>query len=309
KRPARAMGTTTSASGALIPEAIRKKFTGPDGWKTHVPLHFLTDKYCSLSNHASTKELNDLFSIDSSSGTIISVAKELPVDAELELNFDQWFPAFGRLLQLIHTYVPEEHPLWVIHYERMLHAPNRSRDWSLWLEYDSQVRRRALHEEFDLSVFQSEIWSDLQGKHITKTVMKSLGSLNQNSGKAGRNGGGNDRRRTHPYDDSERPARDNSGDNPHSFRPNTRCYCCGSTEVGHLARTCTAERLVNGKQAILVFKRAGSSRKDRDGNAFCFSFNGRYGCSRGNNCTQGNHWCTLCGDKSGVHSAEDCASL
>ncbi|KAJ7336791.1 hypothetical protein DFH08DRAFT_705812, partial [Mycena albidolilacea] len=114
-----------------IPEAIRKKFSGPEGWKTHVPLHFLTDNYCSLANHAPMKELNNLFSIDGSSGSIISVVKELPVNPELELSFEQWFQGFEHLLELIKRYVPEEHSLWVTHYKHILYAPDRAENWSL----------------------------------------------------------------------------------------------------------------------------------------------------------------------------------
>ncbi|KAF8189225.1 hypothetical protein K438DRAFT_1763966 [Mycena galopus ATCC 62051] len=317
KRPARVLGAVTSASGTLIPEAIRKKFSGPEGWKTHVPLHYLTDKYCSISNHASTKELNDLFSFDGYSGSLLSVPKELPIDPELELNFDQWFQAFGHLLELIQTYVPEEHDLWVAHFERMLHAPNGTAYWSLWLDYDSQVRRRALNEDLDPAIFQTEIWDSLLPKHLKQAVLNSLPPQTQNNantGKSGRHGGGGDRdhgssgRRGHPYDDSERSKHDNS----HSFRPDSskiRCFVCGSTDAGHSARICNSNRLVNGKPTILIFKQQGVSRKDRDGASYCYTFNGRNGCSRGANCSQGKHWCTLCGDKSGIHCAQDCASL
>ncbi|KAJ6447581.1 hypothetical protein C8R45DRAFT_850757, partial [Mycena sanguinolenta] len=308
KRPSRVLGATTSASGALIPEAIRKKFSGPDGWKTHVPLHFLTDKYCSISNHASTEELNDLFSIDGSSGTVISVAKELPADPELELTFDQWFQAFGRLLELIKTYVPEEHPLWVVHFECMLYATNRSEEWSLWLEYDSQVRSRALNEVFDPSVFQTQIWTQLQAKHIKNSVVTLLGPLSKSGGrKAGRSGSGNDNRGEHPYNVSDRPPRDR--DTSNSFRTYSRCFFCGSSEPGHTSRVCTSRQIVNGKPVILIFKKQGANRKDRDGEAYCYSFSGRNGCSGGGNCNKGKHWCSLCGNKSGVHSAQDCASI
>ncbi|KAJ7658877.1 hypothetical protein B0H17DRAFT_1213087 [Mycena rosella] len=54
KRPARTPGMTASSAGPLVPEQIRKKFSGPNGWKIHVPLNFLTDDFCSFTNHAST---------------------------------------------------------------------------------------------------------------------------------------------------------------------------------------------------------------------------------------------------------------
>ncbi|KAJ7845504.1 hypothetical protein B0H14DRAFT_2584636 [Mycena olivaceomarginata] len=210
RRPSRVLRATTSASGALIPKAIRKKFSGPD--------------------------------------------------------------------ELIKTYVPEEHPLWVIHFERMLYATNRSEEWSLWLEYDSQVCRRALNEVFDPLVFQTQIWTQLQAKHIKNSVVKLLGPLSKSGGgKAGRSGGANDNRGEHPYNVSDRPPRDR--DNSNSFRTYSRCFFCGSSEPGHTSRVCTSRQIVNGKPAILIFKKQGANRKDRDGEAYCYSFNGRNGCS------------------------------
>ncbi|KAJ7476385.1 hypothetical protein B0H11DRAFT_1727327, partial [Mycena galericulata] len=314
KRPTRTLGLTASSSGALIPEAIRKKFSGPDGWKTHVPFQYLTDKYCSFTNHVSTKELNDFFTLDSTGGNLISTPKELAFEPELSLTFDEWFQAQGRLLELIETYHPEEHHLWVAHFNNIIYRPNRAQNWSLILEYDSQIRRRACHEGIDPSVFHLSVWNDLESVHIAKraiaTVRRELQSKPA-GGKSGQSfvdtGRGSSAGRFQPY---EQP-KNSSSDPTHSFRSSgkRRCFVCGDDDAGHWARTCNADRLVNGKDLILIAQKPGGPRKDRGGNAICYAFNGRSGCNNGNTCTHGSHWCSLCGARNGLHCAQNCAAV
>ncbi|KAJ7438990.1 hypothetical protein FB451DRAFT_1059947, partial [Mycena latifolia] len=301
KRPARAPGMTASNAGYLIPEAIRKKFI--DGWRTHVPLQFLTDKYCAFANHVTAKEMNDYFTMDGSTGTIISVAKELPFDRELTLDFDEWFQGWGRLLELILAYVPEEHPLWLIHYESILHRPNRSQHWALCLEYDSQIRRRALNSSIDPSEFHLDIWNELESAHIAKRALAAV----QRGLRSSERDESQPTGRGHPYSNSKRP----NSDTTNSFRSSNRfrCFVCGDDDKNHRSRSCAAERLVTGKPAILITQTPGGPRKDRAGNTYCFSFNGHSGCTKDADCSRGKHWCTLCGAKGGLHSAQNCTTL
>ncbi|KAJ7501372.1 hypothetical protein B0H11DRAFT_2373528 [Mycena galericulata] len=67
KRPTRTLGLTASSSGALIPEAIRKKISGPDGWKTHVPFQ-----------NAGIVKRNRL-EVTNNSGTTVYVARKKQV--------------------------------------------------------------------------------------------------------------------------------------------------------------------------------------------------------------------------------------
>ncbi|KAJ6599644.1 hypothetical protein B0H10DRAFT_2231130 [Mycena sp. CBHHK59/15] len=92
KRPARELGLVASNASYIVPEAIRKKFIA--GWDSHVPLQYLTDKFCGINNGTATKALNDLWTMDGTSGSVVSVAKELPVDGELNLTLDEWFQAY-----------------------------------------------------------------------------------------------------------------------------------------------------------------------------------------------------------------------
>lgn len=309
KRPLRTPGLTASSAGYLIPEAIRKKFSGADGWKTHVPLQFLTDKFCSFTNHASSKELNDFFAVDASAGNVVSQEKDLALEPELHLSFDEWFQAWGRLLELIKTYVEEEHDMWLIHFERILHRPNRAQHWALCLEYDSQIRRRALVTSIDPAEFHSDVWNDLEAEHIAKRAIATMRREFQSSHFAGRGSAqatANSERHFHPYN----PKNPNSGAS-NSFRNSTklRCFFCGEDDPNHKSRLCKADRLTNGKALILALQKPGVARKDRNGEAYCYTFNGYSGCARGSDCTNGKHWCSLCGAKNGLHSAQNCLSL
>lgn len=187
KRPARVLGQTTSNTGSLVHEAIRRKFSGADGWTSHVPLNYLTDDYCSFHNHhTKTKQLDDTLIFDSSG--VVAKEKELAFEPELRLDFDEWTQAWGRLLELIETYVPAEYNLWLVHYERIAKAPNRSRRWELWLAYDSGIRRRALSSSIDPSVHDLDLWNELEadfnGEIAGRRALEVLRQLgDQNTGR------------------------------------------------------------------------------------------------------------------------------
>ncbi|KAJ7040078.1 hypothetical protein C8F04DRAFT_1254541 [Mycena alexandri] len=145
-------------------------------------------------------------------GSVISVAKELPSDKELNLTFEARFQAWGRLLELIHTYVAEEHTLWLTHLEPIMHMLHRAENWAVWLEYNAQVRRRALNETFDPSVLQEDILRPLQTTTISKAIKKELtGELHSTERELGSSS-----RRSHPYDKT---------DNGHPFRPSSSLRC------------------------------------------------------------------------------------
>ncbi|KAF7350046.1 hypothetical protein MVEN_01306300 [Mycena venus] len=249
--------------------------------------------------------------VDGSSNSIVSIVKELPIDEELSLSFDKWFQAWGRLLELILAHLPEEHPLWITHFESILHRPNRSQNWAPCLEYDSQIRRRALTSDIDPAIFHLDIWNDLESVHIAKrTIAAVRRELNSNStGRAGHStdadcdhsASGN---RFQPYDNAKQSSNT-------SFRPSGkfRCFVCGSDDSTHKSRSCNADQTVSGKPVIISAQKPNGPRRDRNGNAYCFSFNGHSGCTRGADCHQGKHWCSLCGAKNGLHSAQNRVAL
>ncbi|KAJ6458748.1 hypothetical protein C8R45DRAFT_1109864 [Mycena sanguinolenta] len=196
RRPVRRLGQTTSNAGHLIPEPIRRKFTGPEGWKTH--------------------ELNGFFTVDGSSNSIVSIAKELPIDAELSLSFDEWFQAWGSLLELILAYVPEKHSLWIAHFESILTS------------------------DIDPSIFHIDVWNDLESTHIAKRTIAAV-RRELNSNNSARSGRNNDTDRSHsvsgnrfqPYVNSKQTTSNNS------FRPSGKfcCLVCGSEGPAQKSRS------------------------------------------------------------------------
>ena len=125
KRPSRIIGQLATNAAFIVPDQIRKKFI--DGWNTHVPLTFLTDKACSSKNMgASINSLQDYVTVDDSSGRFVSTARPLSTDGELDLSFNEWHQAWQRLLDLLSRYLPQEHHFWLIHYEFILHKVNRA---------------------------------------------------------------------------------------------------------------------------------------------------------------------------------------
>ncbi|PPQ81994.1 hypothetical protein CVT24_009885 [Panaeolus cyanescens] len=161
-RPIRRIGTKViDATGFLIPPKVRKIFE--HGWREHVPLSMLTDDACTFVQQISlATSRKDLYT-DPTSPTLLS--------QEVSLNFDQWTQAWERLIKLIKEYVPREYPLWWRHYEFIRTKDTRSSAFPTWLEYDIIVRKRALNESFDPSVFQSNIFDELRTTHVVNKVL------------------------------------------------------------------------------------------------------------------------------------------
>jgi hypothetical protein len=101
---------------------------------------------------------------------------------------------------------------------------------------------------------------------------------NKSNGRSGRANGESDRDQNsggghyQPYKTSKRSFRE-TGDSFCSSRK-FRYFVCASEDDFHKLPSCTADRLVNGKLAIL----SGKGCRDRDGAACCFAFNGYSGC-------------------------------
>ena len=114
KRPERIPGLVGTNAAYLVPENIRKKFS--EGWNSHVPLTYLTDKACMLKNRLSSNAAQDILSFDPSTGQVITTTRVLHNNGKLEIDFNEWHQAWRRLLELINTFIPQEYHVWKIHY-------------------------------------------------------------------------------------------------------------------------------------------------------------------------------------------------
>jgi hypothetical protein len=169
KRPTRTPGLVGTNAAFLIPDNIRRKFM--EGWWSHVPLTYLTDKGCLLKNKNASQ---DLLSYDPVTGKVVTTSKVLHDNGELELTFDEWHQAWQHLLDLIKTYLPEEFLLWEIHYLFILNSENRAELWPLYLAYDADIRRRTTVSSIDPSQFSIGIWNNLEARYMANKVLSMV---------------------------------------------------------------------------------------------------------------------------------------
>ena len=172
KRLAHIPGFTGSNTSYMVPENIRKKLT--DGWYSHVPLTYLTDKHCEFKNKSTLNVSQDILSFDPSSGQVITTSRVLHDNGELELLFDKWHQAWRRLLELIKDHLPQEYPLWEVHYTQIMNSENRSELWPLYLAYDAEIRKRTTQFAIDPSIFSIGIWNDLEVRYSHKKTLSMV---------------------------------------------------------------------------------------------------------------------------------------
>ena len=294
KRPARVPGLVGTSAAYMVPDKIRKKFA--EGWVTHVPLTFLTDKGCLLKDKSTVDLSLELLSINSTTGTIQTSSTSLADEGELDLNFDEWHQAWRRLLNLIRTFVPDEFPLWEVHYSTILNKENRAELWPLYLAYDVEIRKRAVQDGIDPSCFSIAIWNDLETRYLAKKVLSIVRTdLKHQSGRAT-----SDKHKSHNNKSSFRDSRHSSSDSSKTGR----CIFCGDRTKDHLSRNCTATCYANGVPCHLHRVEPTGLRQSKSGKRYCYAWNGLSGCEDGSTCTRGEHLCTLCGAAS--HAAQQC---
>ena len=168
RRPACVPGLVGTNAAFLVPDHIRKKFI--DGWSSHVPLTYLTDKGCLLTNK-SMNSTQDVLYFDASTGHITATSKSLPDNGELEMMFDKWHQAWRCLLELVKTFIPQDFLAWEVHYSFILNSENRAEMWPLYLAYNAEICRRTTQLGIDPSKFSIGIWNGLETRYTAKKVL------------------------------------------------------------------------------------------------------------------------------------------
>jgi hypothetical protein len=301
RRPARIPGLVGTNAAFLVPDNIRKKFM--EGWITHVPLTYLTDKGCLLKNRSLVNASQDILSYDSATCQVVTTSRALPDNGELELTFDEWHQAWRRLLDLIKTFLPQEFLMWEIHYSFILNSENRAEMWPLYLAYDAEIRRRATQTSIDPSKFSIGIWNDLEARYTAKKVLSMVqADLKQHPDRFVS---------SHPLNPLPNNSRNNTSfRNPQATPSDNpklgRCIFCGDRSKSHPSHICTASCYANGLPCHLVRQEPTGTRVCKSGKRYCFAWNGLSGCDRAP-CRKGEHLCTLCG--SSVHNAQRCEAV
>jgi hypothetical protein len=298
KRPARVPGFVGANAAYLVPDHVRKKFA--EGWQSHVPLTFLTDKGCLAKDKHSSSHTQEILTIDETTGTIQTSSKPLIDEGELDLTFDEWHQAWRRLLDLIRIYIPQEFLLWEIHYSFILNKENRAELWPLYLAYDVEIRKRSIIEPIDPSQFSIGVWNDLETRYTAKKVLAIVQASLKNQSTGNRNTSDKNKPRNSSFRKNQSSSSDSS--------KTGRCMFCGDRARTHLSRNCTACNNVDGTPCHLHRVEpsgpGSSSRIAKSGKRYCYAWNGVSGCDSGTSCSRGEHLCTLCG--AGSHTAQLC---
>ncbi|PPQ94251.1 hypothetical protein CVT25_004971 [Psilocybe cyanescens] len=174
KRPIRVSGMLAQSASYMIPDQIRKKFAADGGWASHIPLTFLTDKFCAQKSGTSTETLNESLSIDTSTGKIVTASRTLSITGEMDLTFDEWYQAWRRLLDLVQQYLSDEYECWNHHFCRIRDAESRSEHWPLWIAYDTEVRRRAVYTNIDPKEYHIGLWNELEVRYNQSRVKEAM---------------------------------------------------------------------------------------------------------------------------------------
>lgn len=258
KRPPRIPGLAGTSAAFLVPEFVQKKFM--EGWSSHVPLTYLTDKGCLFKTKSTANAAQEYVTYDQASGLMVTNPKTLSDQGELELTFDEWHQAWRRLLELIKVYIPQDFLAWEVHFAFILNSENRAELWPLYLAYDAEIRRRTTRYSIDPSVFSIGIWNDLETRYTTKKVLSMVqADLKQNFHYSHPNP---------PSHPSRNPAQGPSFRNQHPLPDNPktgRCIFCGDRSKTHLSRNCTASCYTNGSPCHLSKHEPSGARISKTG--------------------------------------------
>ena len=221
------------------------------------------------------------------------------------MTFEEWHQAWRRLLPLIKEFLPDDYDAWYSHFLTIRDKETLTDCWRLWLAYDTEIRRRSVHEGIDPAVHHISVWNDLEIRYmedkITHHLHTELTTFRSSNAP-----------RFHPYTrDVPQSSRN------HSFRPRYpeqeksrmvgKCFVCGDTTRSHISRNCNATNLVSGKPCFLQRTSPTEPRKDKNNQQYCFAWNGFSGCRPGSRCAHGTHSCILCG--SSAHNAQHCPAI
>ena len=301
KRPPRIPGLVATNAGFLIPNSIRKKFR--DGWTSHIPLTYLTNKGCLLKNKASVNSAQDIMSFDPTTGQVVTTSRTLNDHGELELTFNEWYQVWRRLLALIDEFFKEEFLMWKKHYSFIHDSENRAELWPLYVAYDVEIRRKATQSSIDPSVFAIGVWNDLEARYTAKKVLNLIQlDLKQQTDRFPLSHSANlpsYTPRNPPNTSSFQNLQHSLPENPRSGR----CIFCGDRSKTHTSHGCTAACYANGSPCHLSRQEPSRVRISSSGKQYCYAWNGPSGCDQVT-CRKGEHLCTLCGTL--THNAQRC---
>lgn len=308
-------GAMSTGVQVRIPEYIEQAVA--NGAQYHIPLSALTNARCEVNALLATQEGYNIDHAAKRPNAALQLSDE---QREACLTRDEWQQAIYRMMDLIKKHVSGDLPLWEAHYARIQHRFSQDEKWTLWLAYDIEVRRQAVCNHIDMSLFHAVIYDACRIAYEERALLASVQAQFSVAASSGASRTFSSPNRAQPYDSrsgahGNRRNSDSQGQGSADVR---RCLVCGDPK--HSPLQCDAKALINGQPLVLhIVPGSGPKvnsrgrtippkRVDDQGREHCFHFNGQDGCNKtlygDRRCSYGRHGCTYC--KSTQHGAPGC---
>jgi hypothetical protein len=306
-RPEKVNGQLAPATSSMMPRKALKIME--DDWQEHLSLVILTTAY-TQSRDATTDPEVAQWSIKN--GQLVSSSRPSAVDhREIDLMFQEWTQAWGRLLILIKRFYRKRYlRRWKNHFNFIFNHIDRDKYWQVMLRYDIDIRQRATQGPIDPGVFQENIYQHFLREDRLRPVTAPQHSFpapvhtaHVHLPAASSSNGPPPYSNDHASSSSRAQQPSSGHAKPKREKKAMRCFRCGGHD-GHGPSACTHISRPNGRP-ILISKPAGSSNWEIDGAGFCFKFNTTSGCTAPN-CKYAPHICSLC--RSSAHGAQTCSN-
>lgn len=294
-------GRVGTRTFTIVSDAVRRQFTGPHGWNSHVSLPYFTDEYCEATHkHAA---LNEGMTFNLETNRWEKAAAELPDLDEDNITPAQWMRAWQRFMGFLCSINHPKAEHWLAHYNLITNERDFFDNFPKWRSYCIAVRRRSLQEGIDPAVLRREIMEPIAIEFERAKTLSTVRQLVMGSSQPPEPHTGHGSRMSRSVSSPmlrKPPQASNHaqspGTNPPASKP--KCFLCGTRS--HSSNECTATALPNGD--VMLAKTTASGPPLINGAPFCFRYNGVKGCSD-KRCGR-RHVCSLCG--SAAHGAQEC---
>ncbi|CUA69255.1 ABC transporter B family member 6 [Rhizoctonia solani] len=264
RAPAIIPGHIGGRTFAMIPDTIRKLYTGPHGCNTHVSLGYFTDDYREdISKHTS---LTESMVFNPKTNRFEAASAELPDLGEGNMLSSTYIRAWQNKLGFFRSINHPDLHYWQAHYNLVTSQRDFFDNFPKWREYCITVRKRRLQQGIDPSILQRDILGPIEAEYERN---KTLSAVSDMLAQAARSSTHVTPPATQTMNRIPRPSSSPSlrrltqGQGPSAAHPTPSdtpsehvCFFCGSSS--HLSTSCSAKTLVNGKPLLAKPSESGS---------------------------------------------------
>ncbi|CAE7121611.1 unnamed protein product [Rhizoctonia solani] len=254
-------GHIGGATFAIVPDSVRRLFTGPNGCNTHVSLGYFTDEFREdISKHTS---LTDSMVFNPRTNRFEAAPSELPDLDERSMQPPRFLRAWQNYLGFMNSINHPHLRYWQAHYNLITSQRDFFDNFPKWREYCIAVRRRTLQEGIDPSFIQKDILGPIDVEYERNKTLTAVRQMFDRSPRPHEPSSslptpGPSR---HPYASTTSSSRHHDQARAStSARPDPpsgppKCFFCGCKS--HPSTLCKASVMVNGKPLLAKLSESG----------------------------------------------------